>query len=181
MPIPLPDGVQVTLSNSQATVQGPKGTLTEKIPEGISVTIAEGQVVVERATEQRRHRALHGLTRSLLANHVHGVTQGYERTLDIVGVGYRAELIGENVHLQLGFSHGVEVQPRQGISFEVGQDTNTRQFYVIIRGVDKQLVGQTAADIRAVRPPEPYKGKGVHYRGEVVRRKVGKSAVGGGF
>lgn len=181
MPIALPEGVKASVKDDTVNIEGPKGKLTQRIPDGISVKVEEGQVVVERASDERQHRALHGLIRSLLANHVHGVSQGYEKALDIVGVGYRAELVGKNVHLQLGFSHGIEVQPQEGIEFEVGQDRANRQFFIIVRGIDKQLVGQTAANIRAMRKPEPYKGKGVRYRGEVVRRKVGKSAVGAGF
>jgi large subunit ribosomal protein L6 len=142
------------------------------------VVVEDGEVRVERPTDEQGDRSLHGLTRTLVANMIKGVTDGYTKTLDIVGVGYRAELQGQNVRMTVGHSHAVEVQPRPGITFEVGQETNTRQFYVRINGIDKETVGQQAAEIRAVKKPEPYKGKGIRYRGEVIRKKQGKSAKG---
>jgi large subunit ribosomal protein L6 len=140
--------------------------------------VEDGLVRVERPTDEQADRALHGLTRTLVANMVEGVTNGYSKTLDVVGIGYRAELTGKNLRLAVGYSHGVEVQPRPGITFEVGQETNSRQFFVRISGIDKEVVGQQAADIRAVKKPEPYKGKGIRYRGEQVRKKQGKSGKG---
>ena len=179
LPIPIPSGVTIAQENGRIVVQGPKGSLEHTLPHGIEVHQQNGSLVVTRPNVEREMRALHGLTRSLIANMVTGVTQGYEKTLDIVGVGYRAELVGKNLRLALGFSHLVEIVPRPGINFEVGQDTSTRQFWVRVSGVDKQLVGQVAAEIRALKKPEPYKGKGIRYRGELVRRKAGKSAKGG--
>ncbi|MBA2530321.1 MAG: 50S ribosomal protein L6 [Euzebyales bacterium] len=171
-PVPIPSGVEVDLSGSTLTVTGPKGTLTQQIHPDITVTVADGQVVVTRADDQREHRALHGLVRSLIANMVTGVTDGYTRRLQIVGVGYRAAARGSNgLTLQMGFSHPVEVDAPEGITFEVASPTR-----IAVSGADKQLVGQVAADIRAVRRPEPYKGKGIRYEGEQIRRKSGKAA-----
>ncbi|MDQ3432350.1 MAG: 50S ribosomal protein L6 [Actinomycetota bacterium] len=171
-PVPIPSGVEVELSGSTLTVTGPKGTLTQQIHPDITVTVADGQVVVTRADDQREHRALHGLVRSLIANMVTGVTDGYTRRLQIVGVGYRAAARGSNgLTLQMGFSHPVEVDAPEGITFEVASPTR-----IAVSGADKQLVGQVAADIRAVRRPEPYKGKGIRYEGEQIRRKSGKAA-----
>jgi large subunit ribosomal protein L6 len=179
LPIPLPRGVEVSRNNGHVVVKGPKGTLERPLPQDMDVAVEEGSVLVRRPSDEKHHRALHGLTRTLVANMVRGVTDGYTKVLEIHGVGYRASMQGSNLLMQLGFSHGVEVRPRPGISFEVGQDTNTRLFFVRIQGMDKEAVGQQAAEIRAVRKPEPYKGKGVRYQGEQVRRKAGKSAKGG--
>jgi large subunit ribosomal protein L6 len=179
LPIPLPAGVEVSRNNGQVVVKGPKGELSRPVAEGIELRVEDGRVLVERPNDEQQMRALHGLTRSLVANMIQGVTEGYEKTLDIVGVGYRAELSGKNLRLQVGFSHGIEVQPKPGITFEVGQATNTRTFFLKVMGIDKETVGQQAAEIRSLKKPEPYKGKGIRYRGEVVRRKAGKSAKGG--
>jgi large subunit ribosomal protein L6 len=178
LPIPLPKGVEVSRNNGRVVVKGPKGTLERALPAEMEVAVEDGRVLVQRPSDEKHHRALHGLTRTLVANMVHGVTDGYTKVLEIQGVGYRAALQGPNVLMQLGFSHAVEVRPRPGITFEVGQDTNTRSFWIRIHGSDKETVGQQAAEIRSVRKPEPYKGKGIRYQGELVRRKAGKSAKG---
>jgi large subunit ribosomal protein L6 len=170
-PIEIPDGVDVELAPGRVTVKGPKGELAQQLSPEMKVERENGTLTVERPTDRGEHRALHGLTRSLIANMVVGVTDGYERRLEIQGVGYRAQLKGKNLELALGFSHPVSVEAPEGIEFEVPQQTE-----IIVRGIDKQLVGQVAADIRKRRPPEPYKGKGVRYVGEQVRRKVGKRA-----
>jgi len=178
LPISLPRGVEVNRNNGNVVVKGPKGTLQRELPARMEVVVEDSAVRVERPTDEQGDRALHGLTRTLIANMVEGVTNGYTKTLDVVGIGYRAELVGKNLRLAVGYSHGVEVQPREGITFEVGQETNSRQFFVRITGIDKETVGQQAADVRAIKKPEPYKGKGIRYRGEVVRRKQGKSGKG---
>jgi len=170
-PIPVPAGVTVSIEPELVRVNGPKGELTERIPRDIAVEQDGEELLVKRPTDRGEHRALHGLTRSLLANMVEGVTEGYEKRLEIQGVGYRAALKGRTLDMALGFSHPVSIDPPEGIEFEVPQPTE-----VIVRGIDKQLVGQVAADIRKRRPPEPYKGKGIRYRGEHVARKVGKRA-----
>ena len=155
----------------RVTVHGPKGELRQQIPTRMLIKLEEGTLTVDRPTERGEDRSLHGLTRTLIANMVEGVTTGFEKKLEIQGVGYRATLAGSNLELAVGYSHSVRIQPREGISFEVPVPTQ-----VVVRGIDKQLVGQTAAEIRKVRPPEPYKGKGIRYEGEFVRRKVGKRA-----
>jgi large subunit ribosomal protein L6 len=171
-PIEVPAGVLVAIDPGRVTVSGPKGELHSVVPTRINVERAEdGAIVVTRPTERGEDRALHGLTRTLIANMVEGVVNGFEKRLEIQGVGYRAALAGANLELQVGFSHPVRVTPREGISFEVPTPTQ-----IVVRGIDKQAVGQTAAEIRKVRPPEPYKGKGIRYEGEYVRRKVGKRA-----
>jgi large subunit ribosomal protein L6 len=167
----LPAGVSVSLTPGRVMVNGPLGELTQDVPRRITVEQAESQLVVKRPTDRGEDRALHGLTRSLVANMVQGVTQGYQKTLEIQGVGYRAALRGTSLELNVGFSHPVVVEPPQGITFEVPQPTQ-----IIVRGIDKQKVGQVASEIRRVRPPEPYKGKGIRYEGEYVRRKLGKRA-----
>jgi large subunit ribosomal protein L6 len=177
-PITLPKGVEVTRNNGAIQVKGPKGTLERDLPQKMQVVVEDGTIRVERGGDTQEERALHGLTRTLIANMVEGVTNGYSKTLDIVGVGYRAELQGKNVRIQVGHSHPVEIQPRPGISLEVGQETNTRQFFIRVNGIDKETVGQQAAEIRGIKKPEPYKGKGIRYRGEPVRKKQGKSAKG---
>ena len=170
-PIPVPAGVSIAIDPGRVMVNGPLGELTQDVPVRMKVEQADGVITVTRPTERGDDRALHGLTRSLVANMVEGVTKGFEKKLEIQGVGYRAALAGSNLELAVGFSHSVRVQPREGISFEVPVPTQ-----VVVRGIDKQLVGQTAAEIRKVRPPEPYKGKGIRYEGEYVARKVGKRA-----
>ncbi len=170
-PIAVPDGVQITIEPELVKVKGPKGELEERVSRDIGVAQEDGEIVVTRPTDRGEHRALHGLTRSLVANMVEGVTKGFEKRLEIQGVGYRASLRGTALELAVGYSHPVTITPREGISFEVPVPTQ-----VVVKGIDKQQVGQTAAEIRKVRPPEPYKGKGIRYEGEYVRRKVGKRA-----
>ena len=170
-PITLPAGVEIDIGPGRVGVKGPRGTLEQAVPHEMTVTVDDGVVTVTRPTDRGPHRSLHGLTRSLVANMVEGVTNGYEKRLEIQGVGYRAALRGSSIELLLGFSHPVVVEPPEGIEFEIPAPTQ-----IIVRGIDKQSVGQVAADIRRLRPPEPYKGKGIRYTGEVVRRKVGKRA-----
>ena len=170
-PIEVPAGVTVTVDPGRVTVHGPKGELRQQVPQRMEIAQEDGQVTVTRPTERGEDRALHGLPRTLIANMVEGVTTGFEKRLEIQGVGYRAALAGSNLELQVGYSHPVRITPREGISFEVPVPTQ-----IVVRGIDKQVVGQTAAEIRKVRPPEPYKGKGIRYEGEYVRRKVGKRA-----
>jgi len=185
LPIPVPSTVQVNQENGVLTVKGPKGTLSRAIHPVISVTIEDDKIVCTRPSDAKPHRALHGLTRTLVNNMVIGVTQGYERKLQVIGVGYRAELQGQNLVLSVGYSQPVTVEPMEGITFEVGQETNNRVPFIWVRGIDKEVLGQQAAEIRRVRPPEPYKlvvsqgfhGKGIRYAGEVVRKKVGKAAA----
>ena len=171
-PIEIPSGVTVEVSpGGSVKVTGPLGTLEQLVPARIQVAEDDGALNVTRPTDRGEDRALHGLTRTLVANMVEGVTKGFEKHLEIQGVGYRAQLKGADLELAVGYSHPVTVNPREGISFDVPQPTQ-----VIVKGTDKQMVGQTAAEIRKVRPPEPYKGKGIRYQGELVRRKVGKRA-----
>ncbi|MDQ2981566.1 MAG: 50S ribosomal protein L6 [Actinomycetota bacterium] len=170
-PIEIPAGVSVSLSPGRVMVNGPLGELTQQVPTRMQVEQEDATVVVKRPTERGEDRALHGLTRSLIANMVEGVTRGFQKRLEIQGVGYRAALRGTDLELNVGFSHSVVLKAPQGITFEVPTPTE-----VIVRGIDKQQVGQTAAEVRKVRPPEPYKGKGIRYEGEYVRRKVGKRA-----
>ncbi len=175
MPIPVPDRVTVTIEGGAVRVTGPKGELAHALPQGISVAQQDGQLIVDRASEEKRHKALHGLTRTLVNNMVTGVTTGFTRTLEITGVGYRASLAGTRLNLALGFSHPVDVVPHTGINFVVeGQNR------IVVSGIDKQKVGETAAQIRRLRKPEPYKGKGIRYSDEVVRRKAGKAGKVGG-
>jgi large subunit ribosomal protein L6 len=170
-PISVPDAVSVEVGPGRVAVKGPKGELAQVLSTDMKVEQSDGVLTVERPTNRGEHRALHGLTRSLIANMVEGVTEGFEKRLEIQGVGYRAQLKGKNLELALGYSHPVSVEAPEGIEFEVPQPTE-----IVVRGIDKQLVGQVAADIRKRRPPEPYKGKGIRYRGEHVMRKVGKRA-----
>jgi len=163
--------VNVALAPGRVQVNGPLGELTQQVPARMKIEQRDGELVVSRPTERGEDRALHGLTRSLVANMVEGVTKGFEKRLEIQGVGYRAALRGTSLELNVGFSHSVVIEPRAGITFEVPVPTQ-----IVVKGVDKQQVGQTAAEVRAVRPPEPYKGKGIRYEGEYVRRKVGKRA-----
>ena len=170
-PIAVPDGVTVEIKQGLVSVKGPKGELSQAVDPAMKVTQSDGTLAVERPTDRGEHRALHGLTRSLIANMVEGVTDGFEKRLEIQGVGYRARLQGRTLELIVGYSHPVSVAAPDGIEFEVPAPTQ-----IVVRGIDKQLVGEIAARIRRARPPEPYKGKGVRYVGEHVRRKVGKRA-----
>jgi large subunit ribosomal protein L6 len=170
-PIPVPDGVEITIEPQLVKVKGPKGELQERVSRDIGIEQQNGEIVVSRPTDRGEHRALHGLTRSLIANMVEGVTNGYEKRLEIQGVGYRAQLQGKKLVLALGYSHPVEMDAPEGIDFEVPAPTR-----IVVRGISKQVVGEVAANIRKQRPPEPYKGKGIRYEGEYVARKVGKRA-----
>ncbi len=170
-PVAVPDAVTVDIAPGNIAVKGPKGELSQFYSQDMAVTQEDGTIVVTRPTDRGEHRALHGLTRSLIANMVEGVTAGFEKRLEIQGVGYRAALKGKNLELALGYSHPVTIAAPEGIEFEVPQPTE-----IVVRGIDKQLVGQVAADIRKRRKPEPYKGKGIRYRDEQVLRKVGKRA-----
>jgi large subunit ribosomal protein L6 len=170
-PVTLPDAVSVEIAPGSIAVKGPKGELNQTYSPEMTVAQDDGVVTVARPTDRGEHRALHGLTRSLIANMVEGVTEGFEKRLEIQGVGYRAALKGKKLELALGFSHPVAIDAPEGIDFEVPQPTE-----VVVKGIDKQLVGQVAADIRKRRPPEPYKGKGIRYKDEQVLRKVGKRA-----
>src|SRR3954466_3303949 len=170
-PIEVPTTVSVAISPGRVQVNGPLGELSQVVPQRMTIEQNEGELLVTRPTERGEDRALHGLTRTLIANMVEGVTKGFEKHLEIQGVGYRAALRGTDLELNVGYSHSVVIKPRPGITFEVPVPTQ-----VVVRGIDKQVVGQTAAEIRKVRPPEPYKGKGIRYEGEQVRRKVGKRA-----
>ena len=170
-PIEVPAGVSVEIAPGRVSVRGPLGELSQQVPARMQVEQGDGEVLVTRPTDRGEDRALHGLTRTLIANMVDGVTKGYEKHLEIQGVGYRAALRGDDLELQVGYSHATVLTPRPGIVFEVPQPT-----VVVVKGIDKQQVGQTAAEVRKVRPPEPYKGKGIRYRDEHVRRKVGKRA-----
>jgi large subunit ribosomal protein L6 len=172
-PITVPTGVDVTIDGTHVAVKGPRGSLERDLHPEMRVLLEDGSVRVERPSDERLHRALHGLTRTLVANMVEGVTNGYEKRLEIVGVGYRAALKDSDLELALGFSHAVEVAAPPGIEFEVPAPNR-----IVVRGIDKQLVGQVAANIRKIRKPEPYKGKGVRYEGEYVRKKAGKAAKG---
>ena len=170
-PIPVPEGVVVSIEPGVVRVNGPKGELSERVVSDITVEQDDAQVIVKRSTDRGEHRALHGLTRSLIANMVHGVTDGYEKRLQIQGVGYRAALRGRDIELTVGYSHSVSIPAPDGIEFEVPQPTQ-----IFVRGISKQAVGEIAAQIRKIRPPEPYKGKGIRYEDEQVLRKVGKRA-----
>jgi large subunit ribosomal protein L6 len=171
MPVVVPTGVEIKQANGALSVKGPKGTLELVVHPDMSVVIDESELRVERPSDVKEHRALHGLTRSLIANMVAGVTEGFAKTLEIVGVGYRADIKGSGITLNLGYSHTIEYQPLDGVRLECPNQTT-----IVVSGIDKQKVGQTAADIRACRPPEHYKGKGIRYQGEYVRRKAGKTA-----
>jgi large subunit ribosomal protein L6 len=175
LPITVPAEVEVTLEGSRITVKGPRGELTRELTPELRVVREDGLLRVERPSEEKRARELHGLTRTLIANMVTGVTSGYRKGLEITGVGYRAQLVGRRLQLNLGYSHPVEIEPPAGVSFEVESPTR-----LAVVGIDKELVGHIAARIRATRKPEPYKGKGVRYAGEVVRREQGKAGKIGG-
>ena len=171
LPIPVPPGVEVTIHGSDVKVKGPKGELSRTVHRDISVRLEDNQLIVNRPTDHRLHRSLHGLTRALLANMVHGVHEGFRKELEIQGVGYRAQLEGDKLILSVGYSHPVQVLPPPGITLSVDKGYRA----IAVEGVDKELVGRVAAEIRAVRKPEPYKGKGIRYAGEYVRRKAGKA------
>ena len=175
LPIAVPSGVDVTIDGRMLTVKGPKGTLSRELHPDIAVSREDDRLVVTRPTEQKTHKQLHGLTRTLVNNMVVGVTDGYRKSLEITGVGYRAAKVGEKLQLNLGYSHPIEIAPPQGISFEVENPTR-----LSVVGIDKELVGQVAAQVRSTRKPEPYKGKGVRYAGEYIRRKAGKAGKIGG-
>jgi len=171
MPVVIPSGVQIELNGTTVSVKGPKGELKRTFSPLVGIAKENGQIIITRNSDLPAERALHGTTRAVIANMIHGVSTGFERVLEIDGVGYRAEMNGKNLVLNMGYSHPVEMEPPSGISFDVEQ--KTRQ--VFVRGFDKELVGQTAANVRNVRPPEPYHGKGLHYLGERIRRKAGKA------
>jgi large subunit ribosomal protein L6 len=170
MPIPLPQGVDVQIAGSHVTVKGPKGELSRDLDPDMRVEQKDSQLLVTRPSEQPRHRAMHGLTRTLVANMVTGVSNGFSKTLELQGVGYRAQMQGQNLVLAVGYSHPVNVPPPPGIEFEVEGTSK-----IVVRGINREHVGQAAADVRKIRPPEPYKGKGIRYTGEYVRRKAGKA------
>jgi large subunit ribosomal protein L6 len=171
LPVAIPKGVDVEVAGQSVKVKGPRGELGLDVHPAMKVALEDGEIRVERPSDQKQHRALHGLTRALLANMVEGVTAGFSKTLEIVGVGYRAEVKGKKLVLNLGFSHPIEYQPEGGVDVQCPSQT-----VVVVSGADKQKVGQAAAEIRAFRAPEPYKGKGIRYQGEHVRRKAGKTA-----
>lgn len=174
MPIPLPPGVEVEIKGNKVRVKGPNGELSRSFDQAIAISLNEGTLTVSRPSDNRIHRSLHGLTRSLIANMVEGVSKGFQKDLELVGVGYRAQSVGEKVVLQVGYSHPVEISPPTGVSVIVAEAQR-----ISVRGIDKQLVGDVAAKIRAVRPPDHYKGKGIRYAGERVRLKPGKSGMVG--
>ena len=174
MPVALPKGVEITEAEGTVSVKGPKGSLSLTVHPDMTVTLGEDELRVERPSDEKDHRALHGLTRALIQNMVTGVTDGFSKTLEIIGVGYRADLQGQGVTLNLGYSHTIEYVPAEGVSLECPNQTT-----IVVSGIDKQKVGQAAAEIRSFRPPEPYEGKGIRYRGEHVRRKAGKTAGAG--
>jgi large subunit ribosomal protein L6 len=175
LPVAVPSSVEVTIDGRRVTVKGPKGTLSRELHPDMTVSREDGQLVVTRPTEQKTHKQLHGLTRTLVNNMVVGVTDGYRKGLEITGVGYRATKVGEKLQLNLGYSHPIEIEPPSGIAFEVENPTR-----LAVVGIDKELVGQIAARVRSTRKPEPYKGKGVRYAGEQIRRKAGKAGKIGG-
>lgn len=172
-PVELPANVTAEINaGNEVIVKGPKGELKQKFSNKVEIKLDGNVITVSRSSEQKDVRSLHGLTRAMIANMVHGVTEGYSKTLEIVGVGYRAQLDGKKLVMFLGFSHSVEVEPAEGITFEVSAQTQ-----IVVKGIDKQAVGQAAANIRAIKPPEPYKGKGIRYQGEYVALKEGKSGM----
>ncbi|GGJ93033.1 50S ribosomal protein L6 [Lentibacillus kapialis] len=170
-PVEIPEGVDINLDGNRVTVKGPKGELTKNVHPDMEVVIEDNVLTVERPSEHKDHRALHGTTRSVIANMIEGVHKGFEKSLEITGVGYRAQKQGEKIVVNAGYSHPVEIEPIEGVEIDVPQNTK-----LTVKGIDKQLVGGVAANIRAIRPPEPYKGKGIRYEGEQVRQKEGKTA-----
>lgn len=172
IPVPVPAGVDIKLNGSDISVKGPKGELSYSFSKNLKISQTDEGIVVERPNDERENRSLHGLTRTLINNMIIGVTEGYVKTLELQGVGYRASLKGKSLEMTLGFSHPVKVDPPEGIEFECPETT-----LIHVKGIDKQLVGQVAADVRSYRPPEPYKGKGIRYQGEHVRRKEGKAGA----
>ena len=174
-PIPIPQGVEVKIDGTTVSVKGPKGALSRELHPRPKVEIADGEIRVTRISDSRQDKSLHGLTRTLVANMVEGVTKGYEKELEIIGLGYRVEAAGKGLILNVGFSHPVRIEPIDGIEFEVQSDRQRNA--IKVKGINKEVVGFVAAEIRRVRPPEPYKGKGIRYVGEYVRRKVGKAGV----
>lgn len=179
LPIPVPKGVEVQVNNGTVRVKGPKGELSQPIDPAIKVVVEGSQVLVQRGSDERHARSQHGLSRTLINNMVVGVSQGFTRSLDIVGVGYRAQMQGQDLQLAMGFSHPVVVKPVPGITFEVEADARQKINRIHVRGIDRQKVGQVAADLRNIRPPEPYKGKGIRYVNEVLLRKMGKAGKAG--
>jgi large subunit ribosomal protein L6 len=180
-PIPLPAGVTLTRTeDGTLSVKGPKGTLTRQFSPDITIRTEGNTVLVERPTDSKEHRSLHGLIRTLTANMIEGVTNGYTRQLEVIGVGFRAAVSGKTLTLSVGYSHPIEVLPREGVDFSVANDPQSRNPVITITGIDKERIGQTAAEIRKLRKPEPYKGKGIRYKGEAVRRKQGKAGGKGG-
>ncbi len=171
LPIPIPQGVKVQVDGLTVRAEGPKGKLTQPVPSGLTPRVADGTIVIDRASDERHVRALHGLARALVANMVTGVKDGFERKLDIVGIGYRAQMQGKNIQLALGYSHPIIFPLPDGVTAEIDKQTA-----ITLRGADKAVLGQTAAKLRALRKPDPYKGKGIKYANEVIRRKVGKKA-----
>jgi large subunit ribosomal protein L6 len=171
LPIPIPQGVKIQVDGASVRAEGPKGKLSQPVPSGLTTRVADGAIVIERSSDERQVRALHGLARALVANMVHGVKDGFERKLDIVGIGYRAQMQGKNIQLALGYSHPIIFPLPDGVTAEID-----KQVAITLRGADKAVLGQTAAKLRALRKPDPYKGKGIKYSGEVIRRKVGKKA-----
>jgi large subunit ribosomal protein L6 len=171
MPVEVPQGVDVAIQGSHIRVKGPKGQLEHTFPAAMKISLDAGVITVERPSDEREHRALHGMTRAIINNMVTGVSQGFEKVLEVNGVGYRADMSGSNLVINVGYSHPVEVEPPQGITFDV----DTRARLIKVQGFDKAQVGQVAADIRKIRPPEPYKGKGIKYLDERIRRKAGKA------
>ena len=171
LPIPIPQGVKIQVDGATVRAEGPKGKLAQPVPSGLTTRVADGTSVIERTSDERQVRALHGLARALVANMVHGVKDGFERKLDIVGIGYRAQMQGKNIQLALGYSHPIIFPLPDGVTAEID-----KQIAITLRGADKAVLGQTAAKLRALRKPDPYKGKGIKYSGEVIRRKVGKKA-----
>ncbi|MEK4222230.1 50S ribosomal protein L6 [Bacillus sp. FSL W8-0116] len=169
-PIEIPSGVTVTIEKNTVTVKGPKGSLTRTFNPDLNIEVGEKEIIVTRPSDSKEHRALHGTTRALLANMVEGVSKGFEKSLELIGVGYRAQKQGKKLVLNVGYSHPVEIEPEEGIEIEVPSNTK-----IVVKGVSKERVGALAANIRDVRPPEPYKGKGIRYEGEYVRRKEGKT------
>ena len=171
LPIPIPQGVKIQVDGATVRAEGPKGKLAQPVPSGLTTRVADGTIVIERASDERQVRALHGLARALVANMVTGVKDGFERKLDIVGIGYRAQMQGKNIQLALGYSHPIIFPLPDGVTAEID-----KQIAITLRGADKAVLGQTAAKLRALRKPDPYKGKGIKYANEVIRRKVGKKA-----